>query len=232
MFLRMAADTIAVNFALISALLVRFLILFVSIKGADTIAFYRDIWKYSIDAYKNSAWLLTLICLTCFFLNGFYTYGRTYRSRYKAILIFQAVSLSYLIYAFALYFIPYLKPIPRGALIMSWALTLASVGALRIGSALWRRTAWMESRIWGQPKKRPVRNILVIGGAGYIGSVLIRKLLKRGYRVVVLDALLYGDEGLRGLPGKPQFELIHDDMRNIEAAIRAMRGVDVVVHLV
>lgn len=43
-----------------------------------------------------------------------------------------------------------------------------------------------------------ISRILVIGGAGYIGSVLTRKLLQRGYKVRVLDALIYGDKSMRG----------------------------------
>ncbi len=47
--------------------------------------------------------------------------------------------------------------------------------------------------------------ILVTGGAGYIGSVLTRELLSRGYRVVVADALLFGGEALLDLVGLPTF---------------------------
>lgn len=41
------------------------------------------------------------------------------------------------------------------------------------------------------------QKILVIGGVGYLGSVLVRKLLARGYAVWVLDNLLHGDESVR-----------------------------------
>ena len=39
--------------------------------------------------------------------------------------------------------------------------------------------------------------ILVVGGAGYVGSVLVRELLERGYAVKVFDRLYYGDQGIR-----------------------------------
>ena len=39
------------------------------------------------------------------------------------------------------------------------------------------------------------RTILVAGGAGYVGSVLVRRLLSAGYRVRVIDMLLYGNGG-------------------------------------
>ena len=38
--------------------------------------------------------------------------------------------------------------------------------------------------------------VLVVGGAGYVGSVLVNELLERGYAVRVFDRLYYGDQGL------------------------------------
>ncbi|MBN1870857.1 MAG: NAD-dependent epimerase/dehydratase family protein [Candidatus Omnitrophica bacterium] len=73
--------------------------------------------------------------------------------------------------------------------------------------------------------------ILVIGGAGYIGSILTRKLLKKGYKVNVLDMLLYGEDSLRECLVDPGLKLIRGDTRHIEDITEAMRGVDAVVHL-
>jgi nucleoside-diphosphate-sugar epimerase len=230
---RMVADTVMINLALVAALLLRFLFLFTVRNGEPgiSVAFYTAIWRESIRAYRNSAWLLTIICLVVFYLSGFYTYGRAYRSRYKALLIFQAVCVAYLLFAFIIYFSRILTPLPRSAFLGSWVLSLLLVGGLRVGSALWRRTTWAEVKIWGKPGKRSIRHVLVIGGAGYVGSILVRKLLDRSYSVTVLDALLYGDESIREFYGRPDFELIHDDMRNVEAVVRAMQYADAVVHL-
>jgi nucleoside-diphosphate-sugar epimerase len=76
-----------------------------------------------------------------------------------------------------------------------------------------------------------LRRVCVIGGAGYVGSVLIERLLDEGYAVTVLDALMYGDDGIRHVVGRPGFELVKGDLRNIEAVVAACRFADAVVHL-
>jgi len=73
--------------------------------------------------------------------------------------------------------------------------------------------------------------ILVTGGAGYIGSRLVRDLLGRGYHVRVLDNLLYGGDSITDLAGHPRFELMVDDFRRLLAVETAVRSVDAVVHL-
>jgi nucleoside-diphosphate-sugar epimerase len=78
---------------------------------------------------------------------------------------------------------------------------------------------------------RPVKGVLVVGGAGYLGSVLCRMLLQRGYRVRVLDNLLYGADSIAELTERPGFELVKADMRHLEQVTRAMKSVDAVIHL-
>src|SRR5579883_2847331 len=55
-------------------------------------------------------------------------------------------------------------------------------------------------------------NILVTGGAGYIGSMLVPLLLSEGHRLRVLDSLLHGGEPLLGVWCHPGFEFIHGDI--------------------
>ncbi|MEO0157760.1 MAG: NAD-dependent epimerase/dehydratase family protein [candidate division WOR-3 bacterium] len=74
-------------------------------------------------------------------------------------------------------------------------------------------------------------NVLVTGGAGYIGSVLCRELLERGHKVIVLDALFFGDMGIRDLLGHPGFKLIKGDIRVREDISRAIENTDAVIHL-
>lgn len=73
--------------------------------------------------------------------------------------------------------------------------------------------------------------VLVTGGAGYIGSVLVRQLLEQGYRVRVLDLLLFGGESLVELFNNPDFEFIKGDVRDQQVLEQALKGVNYVVHL-
>ncbi len=73
--------------------------------------------------------------------------------------------------------------------------------------------------------------VLVTGGAGYIGSVLVRLLLRQGRRVRVLDNFTFGGETLLGLDHDPHFELICGDIRTGKHLDRALKGVESVVHL-
>jgi len=73
--------------------------------------------------------------------------------------------------------------------------------------------------------------VLVIGGAGYIGSALVIQLLAKGVKVRVLDLLMYGTEPLKTVLDHPNLELIRADFRQIDKVVAAVRDVDMVVHL-
>jgi nucleoside-diphosphate-sugar epimerase len=73
----------------------------------------------------------------------------------------------------------------------------------------------------------PGQTILVAGGAGYIGCILVPRLVERGYRVRVLDRLYFGDDGLAGV--RDQIEMVVADVRDIPAS--ALDGVDGVINL-
>jgi nucleoside-diphosphate-sugar epimerase len=73
-----------------------------------------------------------------------------------------------------------------------------------------------------------VARVLVTGGAGFIGSNLVRALLERGDEVRVLDNFSTGDrENLEGL----DVEIVEGELRSYERVHNAVRGVEVVYHL-
>ena len=74
-------------------------------------------------------------------------------------------------------------------------------------------------------------NVLVTGGAGYVGSVLVPKLLSAGHKVTVLDLYLYGEDALASVADDPNFRQIKGDIRDISAVEQALEGCDAVIHL-
>jgi len=72
------------------------------------------------------------------------------------------------------------------------------------------------------------KTVLVTGGAGYVGAVLIPKLLDRGYRVRVIDLFLFGENAL---PRHPALERIRGDIRDQVLLRQVLPGNDAVIHL-
>jgi nucleoside-diphosphate-sugar epimerase len=72
--------------------------------------------------------------------------------------------------------------------------------------------------------------VLVTGGAGYVGSSLVPKLLKAGFSVTVLDLYLYGEGLFKDLRG-PNLTEVKGDLRDAAAVKRAVAGCASVIHL-
>jgi nucleoside-diphosphate-sugar epimerase len=76
-----------------------------------------------------------------------------------------------------------------------------------------------------------LKRVLVTGGAGYVGSRLVPKLLAAGYGVNVLDLYLFGAAVLDGVRGNPALTEVNGDLRDPQAVARALAGCDAVIHL-
>jgi nucleoside-diphosphate-sugar epimerase len=71
-------------------------------------------------------------------------------------------------------------------------------------------------------------NIFVTGGGGYVGAVLVPRLLKEGYRVTVLDLMIYGEYVL---PTHPRLNVVKGDIRNQTLLEEIIPGHDALIHL-
>jgi len=78
---------------------------------------------------------------------------------------------------------------------------------------------------------KPINEVLVTGGAGYVGSVLVPKLLNAGYKVKVLDLFIYGEDTLQSVRDNPNLQLIKGDIRDRALLEKSLPGSDAVIHL-
>ena len=73
--------------------------------------------------------------------------------------------------------------------------------------------------------------ILITGGAGYLGSVIVDKMLKAGYEVVVLDKLLFNQTSLLQYTSNPKFKFIYGDVRNLTELETLCKNADIIIPL-
>ena len=69
--------------------------------------------------------------------------------------------------------------------------------------------------------------IFITGGAGYVGAVLTPYLLEKGYKVTVLDLMIYGETVLKK---NPNLKIIKGDIRDTQLLSRVLPGHEVVIH--
>lgn len=80
----------------------------------------------------------------------------------------------------------------------------------------------MSVKLWG---------VLITGGAGYVGSSLVPKLLDQGHKVTVLDLYLYGDDIFQTYASHPNLRQVKGDLRDPAVVNAALQGCDAVIHL-
>ena len=78
---------------------------------------------------------------------------------------------------------------------------------------------------------KPIKNVLVTGGAGYVGAVLVPKLLEQGYAVSVLGLYMFGDHVFDSVKDHPNLRQMRGDLRDRTLLERALSGCDAVIHL-
>jgi len=182
--------------------------------------------------YLDQFWLLSLVLPSVFFFAGFYTRTRGYATMYKWWSILRGTLIASLIYIAASVLVGQASVLPRSALILLPLLVMIGVLGVRVLNFwLEKRSIVKISAVGRQSPAVASTPILVVGGAGYIGAIVIRKLLERNHTVRCLDNLAYGDRAIRELLENPRLELIEGDCRNIHDVVRAMSDIKSVIHL-
>ena len=234
--IRIIADTLIINIVLFLAFLMHhtYVLTFVLKDGADTGGEApRQFLNDYVREFVGTSFLITILLIATFAISGCYSYGRAYQTRHKLVVIVQAVTFTFVLAGMLAFLVPSGFAMPRSVLLIAGAFSIVVFPVSRLWSAAWRYVVHAEDRT--PTSARSIRQqdtiVLVIGGAGYIGSALLPRLLDQGYRVRVLDLFLYGTDPLQGVPGHPALETIRADFRQVDSLIRAMRGVDQVVHL-
>jgi nucleoside-diphosphate-sugar epimerase len=206
---------------------------FVSYAVTWVMLWWRDLDLGRYPALYSGQYLKDILILVptgivVFYLAGFYTHAASYRGRFKGLVIFNAVSLTFLLHSWLTSFVLRLD-LPRGVVLLAWVYALCLVGGGRLLKGYVDQTYQIRRK--GRRGEKPVKRVLLIGGAGYIGSVLSRQLLEGGFRVRVLDSLLFGKEPIAALCRDPGFELVRADFRHVESVVSAMQDMDAVIHL-
>jgi nucleoside-diphosphate-sugar epimerase len=215
---RVFADLVILNTALVLSLL-------------------PQIWLYDkhpvflLDIFLRSSVLLSCPAPLVFYAMGFYTKGRSYSSKYKALTILQAAAISFVVLALAMYFLRIVPSFPRSALILAWMVASVLLLAARLWAKVWKQVIIQEHQPVSISLQKEQQSVLVIGGAGYIGSALLPKLLDRGYHIRLLDCFLYGDEPIKPFMQHPNLEIHRGDFRNVDTVVAAMKNMNAVIHL-
>jgi nucleoside-diphosphate-sugar epimerase len=219
----MAVDGMSVGCSLILAFAVWYFFYVEVLKSPQPAALGRHFRQF-VSGY-GLIW--TLLALLMFHLQGFYTRTRGYARRYKALVVFRAVTLFVIAFVFADYLLYRGELFPRGVAVLSWVFMLATVGGSRFAKYSFLKLYHVQPK---RPATKP-RRVLVVGGGGYLGSALVPLLLDRGYQIRVLDSLLFGEESLKSVGKHLNFELIRGDVRDIQTVVQATKGCDAIIHL-
>ena len=233
--LRILIDAALIQIALVVALVVRYLAVYVFQNQPGETDLRRIASSY-ISVWCTNSFVLVGFCLICLGIAGVYTRRRFYMGKFKAFAVFQAISVAFLAYGAVGYFLRRgvapgeIRDFPVIAFALAYGLTVALLIGARTFIRLWK--------VYGDDSPRRIEvsvdesdnRILVVGGAGYIGSALVPELLQEGYKVRVLDAMLFGEEPLAPIKDHERLEIVRTDFRSGLIGW-AMRDVGTVVHL-
>jgi nucleoside-diphosphate-sugar epimerase len=189
---------------------------------------------YLADAFRRYylSWFLILspVFPLVFYMNGFYTYVRPLAAKEKLKKFTLVVMLSLAVFISANFLVvQQANPVGRSVALTFGLFALLGLVGVRVGKELLLGDERADQK--DRSKAASQGPVLVIGGAGYVGCWLIRRLLEEGKSVRVLDNAVYGLDPIRDLLQNPRVEYLNGDCRNIQDVVKAVRGVSSIVHL-
>jgi nucleoside-diphosphate-sugar epimerase len=223
---RMAADFVLLHVSMFLALAAAAVFHMRTASPPEIAEGIRELQRYYLLFFCPASPLFVIVLL----LDGAYTSARSYRLRQKLHVLARSTGAALLVALAANYLLLRGHIAARSVSLVFSAAVLILLPASRCLKYM------MSERFEIVPKGRAPSPegrspVLIVGGAGYIGSMLCRSLLEAGERVRVLDSLVYGDFAIAGLLGHPGFELMIGDCRHIQSVVGAVKGVKSIVHL-
>jgi nucleoside-diphosphate-sugar epimerase len=225
---RIVADLVMVHLSAIVALVAVALWQAFASSGIYSQGFIEELYK----VYMTTFLPLSPIFPIVFCASGLYTRSRGYAARYKWIVVARGATMATLLFLFAAFVVSRADMLPRSAILVFAVL----VNGMTVGARILK--SWIthpvdRKNVVAHPaaSASELSPVLIVGGAGYIGSIMCRKLLAQGRKVRLLDSFVYGNSAIRELLGHPNFELCIGDCRNIQNVVSAMNGVRSVIHL-
>ena len=226
---RVLADVMLVSGSLLLAILFRFAWSVLANEMSTTEM--RPALLQLVNWLVFNAWEIVVLSVSLLAVFGVYSHTRFYQGRYKLVAITTAILLAYLIFALTSFVLNDEHAVSLNVLLLAAVLNIASLSVVRLWPATWSVLNRVENKLVDTPPNGPIKHVLVVGGAGYVGSALLPKLLDRGYRVRLLDTFLFGTEPIQDYLKHPNLELVQADFRQVDVVVEAMRGIDAVVHL-
>lgn len=190
----------------------------------------RMIAQYFGHYYGRFFWPLSFVFPVVFLLSGVYARSSLFTLRHRVLTILRGAGLAILFFLAANYLMFRGDLVSRSVAI--WFSVLLTA-ALTIAPFIEKQPGESDAR--GNKKSRAGHSdpgtVLLVGGAGYIGSIVARRLLESGCKVRMLDRLVYGYAAIEDILQHPNFQLIVGDCRNIQTVVRAVKGTTTIIDL-
>lgn len=187
----------------------------------------EEVKEYFFVNLPQDILIISIALPLSFMAIGLYRRSSGTRIGHRIIHTSAGLMLTFFAYLFV-YMIISLK-LPRAIALSAFAFVSLSIISLRVIRAHLLKKYTLKQRFGAVQSS--VHRVLVIGGAGYIGSVMVRELLKKNYNVRIIDTFMFGEHSIADLKNRSDFEIIRGDFRNVEDMVRSLRGMDAIVHL-